>query len=499
MIWPMEDKCGMQIKWEKEATLTAQIKQIIILCREGEGLLYLNSLSPFCQTEICVDTEQLIAAEGVIYRVRVLEVKKGEDAGFLEHMFRKVGKQLESDALLMIGTQEGGLAQAEALAEAAARGLMAGACRFQKEALKELQGKSIFQNRENLIDERKDFTVTVISDYNVMAAVLNGWTAGHCMNLSRAISNLPNNFFHTADMAAYCKELAETYELSFVHLGDDALAKKGAGGILSVNAGSSREAALLALTYKGSGNGKPIALVGKGILFDAGGYHLKSIDGMEGMKYDMCGAGNVLGILETAARQKWEQSIVAILPLAENVISPDAVKMGDVITTMAGKSVEVYNTDAEGRLILCDAITYAGEFAPAGIITLATLTYSCQAALGSEMSGVFCNNEVWADGFQSCAKETGDLVWRLPLHEIYHKQLKNSKTADLMNYAPGYAAGASVAACFLEEFVEEGVPFLHLDVVGTAVNRKETDEMEEGASGVMMAAISKFIKMQVHE
>lgn len=177
---------------------------------------------------------------------------------------------------------------------------------------------------------------------------------------------------------------------------------------------------------------------------------------MNGMKYDMCGAAEMLEMLEYLVTQKVEKNVMAVLMLAENVISPDAVKMGDVITTLAGKTVEVYNTDAEGRLVLCDGITFAQRMGARTVIDLATLTYSAQSALGDQVVALFGNDREALCSWEETAEQTGEYYWQLPMGPIYHRMIEWSICADFANYAPGRGAGASVAACFLENFVEEG-------------------------------------------
>lgn len=236
------------------------------------------------------------------------------------------------------------------------------------------------------------------------------------------------------------------------------------------------------------------ALVGKGILFDSGGYHLKSMKSMEGMKFDMCGAANVLEAFEILVREDTKENLMAVLPLAENAIGPQACRMGDVITMLDGTTVEIYNTDAEGRLILADALAYAQQQGAGRIVDLATLTYSCHNALGDRVTGMFSNDERMSSDFIDAAGEAGEPVWRLPLGSHYRELLAWSSTADLANYAPEKGAGASVAACFLESFIREGVEWLHLDAVGPSVMREKDERMAEGATGANIATIVTFLE-----
>lgn len=351
--------------------------------------------------------------------------------------------------------------------------------------------------REALTDEKEGLTITIITNIKsslCKKAIKKGMTYGKAINRARTLSNLPNNYLHVKEFSKYAKELAKAYGLEYEVLGDEELKALNCGGILSVNAGSDEEANLIVLKYNGAKNKHLNAIIGKGVMFDAGGYHLKSLEGMDGMKYDMCGAANVLGVIEIAAALKYNTNLMVVIPAVENIINQNAIKMGDVITTMSGKTVEVWNTDAEGRLILCDALTYAIRQGATKLIDLATLTYSCQGALGSEISGIFSNCEAFYEAFLKHVNKTGEKVWRLPLDAIYHKLLKNTKTADLINYAPGYGAGASVAACFLEEFIEGNLPWIHLDTVGTAVCRSESEDREKGATGVLISTIASYLE-----
>ena len=363
--------------------------------------------------------------------------------------------------------------------------------------MKHLQKNQVFDKRDDLSDFGDGtciFVTDQIEEEEKKAVIKRGQELGICKGYARMLGNLPNNYLHTEDMVCYARKLAESLGTDCQVFDDKKLHEMGCGGLLAVNQGSSREAAMVVLRYEGAPGEEMIGLVGKGLMFDSGGYHLKSIDGMNGMKYDMCGAAGILESFEILVRRKVRKNLIAVLMLAENVISPDAVKMGDVITTLAGKTVEVYNTDAEGRLVLCDGITYAQQQGAKTVLDLATLTYSAQAALGDAVTGLFVNNdELWKD-WMDAAKYTGEKYWRLPLDPYYHNLLTWSVCADFANYAPGKGAGASVAACFLENFIEEGTRWIHLDMVGPSVIRSETDEMAEGASGVCISSIVKFVE-----
>ncbi len=442
------------------------------------------------------------------------------------------------DCQIVLDLPEGSRREMEAMADLTVDALFAGAYRFRKDCLKNWDAVAIFRNRDGWADYG-DARSAIVGPAYLRSAVEEGAVAARCVGYARSLGNLPYNYLKIPDFVRYARELAIDCGLRFQALAEDSLRKMGCGGILAVNQAGEDPAVLLTLSGQGLPEGiagqeeglrerpsaqegknfpghfgaqkeekfsecprargplrRPLrtALVGKGLLFDSGGYHLKSIDGMKGMHFDMCGAANLLECMETAARLGFAQNLVVVLPLAENLIGPKAVKMGDVVQTMSGKTVEVYNTDAEGRLVLCDALTYAQRLGCRRIVDLATLTYSCQNALGDETVGVFSNQDTLYGEFAKQMERTGQRCWRLPLGDVYRQALCWSKTADIANYAPGKGAGASVAASFLEYFIEPGTQWLHLDVAGPAVLRNDSPQQESGATGVCMAAIRRLLR-----
>lgn len=420
-----------------------------------------------------------------------------DSADCLPALCRKLGKERKGDAQILMNFPVSSSEKLKEVLETAICGLYDGAYRFAKTGMKNLRNNQLFENRDGLSDFGDctcTFVTDQIEDTEKEAIVKRGQELGICKGYARTLGNLPNNYLHTEDMVCYARKLAESLRADCQVFDDVKLRKMGCGGLLAVNQGSKREAAMVVLRYEGAPGEELIGLVGKGLMFDSGGYHLKSIDGMNGMKYDMCGAAGILESFEVLVRRKVRKNLVAVLMLAENVISPDAVKMGDVITTLAGKTVEVYNTDAEGRLVLCDGITYVQQQGAKTVLDLATLTYSAQAALGDAVTGLFVNNDLLWKRWMDTARYTGEKFWRLPLDPYYHNLLNWSICADFANYASGKGAGASVAACFLENFVEEGTRWIHLDMVGPSLVRSETEEMAEGASGSCISTIVKFLE-----
>ena len=244
------------------------------------------------------------------------------------------------------------------------------------------------------------------------------------------------------------------------------------GALLSVSRGSRQGAKLIVMEYRGAEKKqKPVALVGKGLTFDAGGISLKPAAKMEEMKFDMCGGATVFGVFQALAEAQLPINVVGVVPASENLPDGDANKPGDVVTSMAGITIEIINTDAEGRLILCDALTYTQqEYEPEVIIDMATLTGACVVALGSQATGLFANNQKLADALLAAGEASCDRAWQLPLWEEYQSQLK-STVADVANVG-GPGAGAITAACFLHRFTRKAT-WAHMDIAGTAWDAKK--------------------------
>ncbi len=293
------------------------------------------------------------------------------------------------------------------------------------------------------------------------AAIANG------IELAKTLSNLPGNICTPTYLAEQAKQLAKTFSSIKTDILDEAkMAKLGMGSLLSVSRGSSQPAKMIVMQYNGGKKGDaPVALVGKGLTFDSGGISLKPGPQMDEMKYDMCGAASVFGSLKAAAEIGLPINIVGVVPSSENMPDADANKPGDIVTSMSGQTIEILNTDAEGRLILCDALTYTSKFKPAVVIDIATLTGACIIALGGHRSGMLANNQELADALLVAGENCGDKAWQLPLDEEYNEQLK-SPFADMQNIG-GREAGTITAACFLSRFTKD-YTWAHLDIAGTA-------------------------------
>ena len=259
------------------------------------------------------------------------------------------------------------------------------------------------------------------------------------------------------------------------------------GSFLSVAQGSAQPPRLIVMEYRGGPlKQAPVALVGKGITFDTGGISLKPGADMDEMKYDMCGAASVLGTLEAVAQMQLPINLIGVVVAAENMPSGNAVKPGDIVTSMSGQTIEILNTDAEGRLILCDALTYVARFKPSTVIDIATLTGACVVALGAHHSGMFTANESLGEALVAAGKLTGDTCWPMPLNEEYHEGLK-SNFADMANIA-GRMGGAITAACFLAKFAK-GYDWAHLDIAGTAWK----SGANKGASGRPVSLLVQYL------
>lgn len=287
------------------------------------------------------------------------------------------------------------------------------------------------------------------------------------MCLSRDLANQPGNVCTPSFMAETAQSLGRQYDAMTIDVLEESdMETLGMGSFLSVSKGSAEAGKMIVLEYNGAGDSsRPIALVGKGVSFDTGGISLKPGSNMDEMKFDMCGAASVIGAINACAEMQLPINIVAVVAAAENMPSSQATKPGDIVTSMSGKTIEVLNTDAEGRLVLCDALTYVGRYNPEVVIDTATLTGACIVALGHHICAVLSNNDELARDLINAGNDINDRTWQLPMDDAYSKQLK-SEFADLGNIG-GPAAGTITAACFLSKFTES-YDWAHIDIAGTA-------------------------------
>ncbi|MDR1162421.1 MAG: leucyl aminopeptidase [Candidatus Accumulibacter sp.] len=318
-------------------------------------------------------------------------------------------------------------------------------------------------------------------------ALAQGQAIADGVAFARTLGNLPGNVCTPTHLAESALRLAEEHGLACRVLERDDMKKLGMNALLSVAQGSHEPPKFIVLAYEGGkAGGRPIVLVGKGITFDSGGISLKPGEGMDEMKFDMSGAASVLGTLLSVARMKLSLNLTVIVPAAENLPGGGASRPGDIVTSLSGQTIEILNTDAEGRLILCDALTYAERFNPEIVIDVATLTGACVVALGHVATGLFSNNDRLALDLASAGRESFDRVWQLPLWDDYRESLK-SNFADLANIG-GRPAGSITAACFLSRFTEK-YKWAHLDIAGTAWK----SGVEKGSTGRPVPLLTHFL------
>lgn len=346
--------------------------------------------------------------------------------------------------------------------------------------------KSETKPQENPIEQFGFLTTTNnLSDFELAAKT--GQAISNGMNLARELGNLPGNICTPSYLANQAVEIGDRFDSVETTIIDEAeMEEMGMGSFLSVSRGSREPAKLITMNYKGAGDEKPVVLVGKGLTFDAGGISLKPSQGMDEMKYDMCGSASVLGTLAAVAELQLPINVVGVVPSSENLPDGAANKPGDVVTSMAGKTIEILNTDAEGRLLLCDALTYSERFDPDVVVDIATLTGAIIVALGSHTTGLMANNQDLADALLKAGTESHDRAWQLPMWEDYQQQL-DSNFADIANIG-GKEAGSVTAACFLSRFTEK-FEWAHLDIAGTAWNSGKS----KGATGRPVPLLVQFL------
>jgi leucyl aminopeptidase len=309
--------------------------------------------------------------------------------------------------------------------------------------------------------------ITMIADGGLAEAVESARIGAEAENFARELQDLPSNVVTPSYLAGRAEAIAEEHDtVTCEVLGRKEIAEKGMGGLLAVSQGSAEDPRLIVLHYRAGGDGQTLGLVGKGVTFDSGGISIKPSAGMQEMKMDMSGAAAVIEAVSAIAKLEVPINILAVIPSTENLPSGTAVKPGDIITQLNGKTVEVNNTDAEGRLILADALAYSVELGADRLIDLATLTGAVIVALGSTYAGLISNDDDFAAEVEGAAGRTGELAWRLPLHPEY-KELTKGSVADLTNASSKRKASTIYAGSFLEEFVAEK-PWVHLDIAGTA-------------------------------
>ncbi|TPG14406.1 leucyl aminopeptidase [Sphingomonas oligophenolica] len=350
--------------------------------------------------------------------------------------------------------------------------------------------------RTKLADKQKPTLATITiarapADTDAAWARQDAATQG--MDLTRTLVSAPANILYPESFVEWVSKSVEGLGLEITVLDEAQMGELGMGALLGVSMGSAKEARLLALKWNGAGEGDPaLALVGKGVTFDTGGISIKGAAGMEDMKWDMGGAGAVAGAMKAIATRNAKANVIGVMGLVENMPDGNAIRPGDVLTSMSGQTIEVLNTDAEGRLVLCDAVAWVQKtHRPKTIVDLATLTGAMIVALGHENGGLFANDDALADQLLAAGLATGDTLWRFPLSDAYNK-LIDSPIADMKNVGPR-GAGSITAAQFIQRFVEDGVKWAHLDIAAMVWSDKATATHDKGATGYGVRLLDRFI------
>jgi len=367
------------------------------------------------------------------------------------------------------------------IAFALAEGLLLGSFRFDKHKSKK--------------DEPTPSTIYFL-DESFKSTLEQATIICDAANLARAWAHEPANVINPVTLAERVQTLAKEVGLKCTVLDDKQLAEMGAGAIVAVGQGSQTPSRLIVLEYQPpvKSEAKPVALIGKAITFDTGGYSIKTTMGMVGMKYDKCGAMAVIGTMVAAAKLKLNVPIVGVLAASENMISNIAYRPNDILKTLSGKTVEIISTDAEGRLVLCDALAYAQQtFKPRAMIDLATLTGGVVTALGSTRAGLFSNRDELADALFKAGETTHERLWQLPLDDEYFEIIK-STDADMKNSAGVAKASPIVGATFLKQFVNDETPWAHLDIAGVSDWDNEMPYCPAGASGFGVRLLVEYLR-----
>jgi leucyl aminopeptidase len=413
------------------------------------------------------------------------EVKAAAYEALAGEATRRLATSGETDLAIAAEVLKGTVLPAAEAAARAALGARLGGYRFDK-----------YRTKMKDKDKPSLKAVTVLSEAAAAAKKLHlpldRLAAG--VEITRNLVTEPANVIYPASLAAECRKLAKL-GVKVEVLGEREMKKLGMGALLGVGQGSDRESQLVVMQWNGGKKGgKPISFIGKGVCFDTGGISIKPAAGMEEMKWDMGGAGAVIGAMAALAGRKAKANVVGVVALVENMPSGTAQRPGDVVTSMSGQTIEVLNTDAEGRLILCDAMWYAQQrFKPQAMIDLATLTGAIIISLGHEHAGLFSNNDRLSDQLTAAGKAEDELLWRMPLGEAYDAAL-NSPIADMQNIAgPGFGAGSITAAQFLQRFVVDKTPWAHLDIAGTAWSKKDKATVPKGATGFGVRLLNRLI------
>jgi leucyl aminopeptidase len=423
-------------------------------------------------------------------RVLIVGLGKQEDfdleaarqaAGTAAHTLQGLGVKQASS--ILHGSGAGNL-PVEAVAQAMAEASLLACYRFDH-----------YRSGKKKSKELKKLTL-LESDKSKIAAARRGARVGQTIAeatcLARDLANHPGNIATPSYLASSARQIARDHGLKCQVIDEAGMKRLGMGALLGVSQGSAEPARFIILEHNKKAGGQPLVFVGKGVTFDSGGISIKPGASMEDMKFDMCGGAAVLGAMQAVAALDLPHYIVGLVAATENLLDGKAFKPGDILKTLSGKTIEILNTDAEGRLILADTLAYAARYKPAAAIDLATLTGACVVALGHHASGMLGNDEELAEKVRQAGEQSGERVWPLPLWDEYRQQIK-SDVADMKNTGGGRDAGISTAAALLAEFAE-GYPWVHLDIAGTAWSKKSRPYIPKGGVGVGVRLLTQLAR-----
>ncbi|MBT3240506.1 MAG: leucyl aminopeptidase family protein [Chloroflexi bacterium] len=348
-----------------------------------------------------------------------------------------------------------------------------------------------FKNKKS----RKPSTINLLGDKKVQSEVDQAIILAEGTNLARSLAHTPANIINPETLSDICEKIAQENDLGFKVLDDKELKEMGAGAIVSVGQGSQTPSRLIVMEYKGkSPDKKPVVLVGKAITFDTGGYSIKTKTGIVGMKYDKCGGVTVAAILQTVAKLGLDTPVIGLIPAAENMISKEAYRPNDIITSLSGKTIEIISTDAEGRMVMSDTLTYAQrEYNPEVLIDIATLTGGVVVALGGVRAGIFGTDQKLIDSLIDAGENVHERLWQMPLDEEYFDLIRGGDS-DFKNSGGVTTASSVQGAIFLKQFIKNGTKWAHIDIAGTGTINKSAAYCPKGATGFGMRLITEYIR-----
>ncbi|NWF36249.1 leucyl aminopeptidase [Mariprofundus sp. KV] len=458
--------------------------------QEATGKSLPSFLRKFDLSGKFAETGTLYDVEGA-YSQRIVLLGCGEEKKLtlqkLRSLAARIARELEKsgarDVSLYLPELEVRGASVAERVQAIAEGIWLGLYSFEKYKSKKEENRRALRSLTVMVASRRDLD-------DAVAAVARARAVACGTNFARDLANEPGNVCTPEFLGDQASSLRHD-KLKVTVMDKKAIQKAGFTALLAVNQGSAKEPRFIVLEYNGGkGSEAPIALVGKGLTFDAGGISIKPGAQMDEMKFDMCGAAAVLGIFKSVVEMNLPVNLLGVIPATENLLGSAAYKPGDIITSYKGITIEVLNTDAEGRIILSDALAYAAEKKPAEIIDFATLTGACVIALGGQASGLLGTGEQLKKSLKRSGDYTHDRVWELPMFEEYQEQIK-SDIADIRNIG-GREAGTITAACFLSRFVDD-IPWAHLDIAGTAWNMKGSDICAKGGTGAGVRLVMDYL------